>query len=195
MKLRQNNSILRSWGGVITLLCIWIFAFILSSPLFRYNKIHTLVLDIHQLEGMVHIGADQDITTEILSNNNELSNLNISSLINLVRMDGPISSRELEDEETRKTYIIYHCVENWPWQSRLIYSYTSLLLQYTVPILIVGIAYGSIWCKLNKQRKRLKSHHNISMMRQTEEMDTMYNCKANSNNDLKSKSSKPTFWN
>ncbi len=33
-----------------------------------------------------------------------------------------------------------------------------MLIQYIMPIIIVGIAYGSIWCKLNKNRKRLKDH-------------------------------------
>ena len=33
-----------------------------------------------------------------------------------------------------------------------------MLIQYIMPIIIVGIAYGSIWCKLNQNRKRLKNH-------------------------------------
>jgi hypothetical protein len=63
------------------------------------------------------------------------------------------------NNEGISTFKIYHCVENWPFhQSRMIYSYSSLLIQYILPILVVAIAYGSIWWKLNKQRKKLKNH-------------------------------------
>ena len=57
------------------------------------------------------------------------------------------------------SYKIYHCVENWPeYNSRMIYSYFTGLIQYILPFIIVGISYGSIWWKLKRHRNKLKMH-------------------------------------
>lgn len=65
------------------------------------------------------------------------------------------------NEENNDNYVlnVNHCVENWHnHTTRMIYSYSSLLIQYILPILIVGIAYGRIWWKLKNHRRRLRKH-------------------------------------
>ena len=64
-KIRQHNSssLLSSYGTFFILLFIWLFAFTLSSPLFQFNKLHTLSLDLQNLEGLIHIGSEDDLTT------------------------------------------------------------------------------------------------------------------------------------
>ncbi len=81
IKIHQNKSILRSYGTFLLLIFIWLFAFILSSPLFMFNKLHTL--DLHNIEGMIHIGTEDDLTTVFSINNlpafNQLSSVFVKS--------------------------------------------------------------------------------------------------------------------
>ena len=63
IKVHQNNSILRSYGTFLILIFIWLSAFILSSPLLLFNKLYTISLDLHNLEGVIHIGTEDDLTT------------------------------------------------------------------------------------------------------------------------------------
>ena len=86
-----------------------------------------------------------------------------------------MNSFKSEDSNDFTSININHCIENSPFlQSRLIYSYVSFVIQYTLPILIVALAYGNIWWKLKKHRNNLKSHQKDSrqmqkrMLKQTE---------------------------
>ena len=154
MKLRQNNNtILHSCGTISILAFIWLFAFILSSPLFIFNTQLTLSLDIHPND---LIQIEQEFTSPHERTNNT-TNKNVS--VNNKTLNSFVSAVSAKDGDDISSFKIYHCVENWPYhQSRIIYSYAALLIQYIFPILIVGIAYGSIWWKLNSQRNKLRSH-------------------------------------
>ena len=149
MKLRQNNTILHSCGTISILAFIWLFAFILSSPLFIFNTQLTLSLDIHPND---LIQIEQEFTSP-----HESTNVTNNYLVNIT--NSFVSTMSAKDGDDISSFKIYHCVENWPYhQSRIIYSYAALLIQYIFPILIVGIAYGSIWWKLNSQRNKLRTH-------------------------------------
>ena len=158
VKIRQTNSLLRSYGTFLIIVFIWLFAFILSSPLFLFIQLQTLT---------IKFGID--FSNKILVN--VKTNAVIDSSFNNSNILQPPTELFQPNEKNNglSTYEIYHCVENWPYhQSRVIYSFMSLLLQYIMPILIVGIAYGSIWCKLNKQRNKLKSHTRIKKKKNVE---------------------------
>ena len=88
-----------------------------------------------------------------LSNNNEEEmNLTIQSYFN-----SSFDDQNLNNSNSFG-YLVY-CVEKWPHvHSRIIFSSTSLLIQYILPILIVGVAYGQIWWKLKRHRKKLRAY-------------------------------------
>lgn len=114
------------------LICIliWLFAFLLSSPLFLFNKTNNF---------SVSFNDDESLSLESISFN---SNLTYIPIIN-----------------DSYVYSVDHCVEDWKnHQARMVYSYSSLLIQYIMPIIIVGLAYSSIWWKLKKNRTKLKQH-------------------------------------
>ncbi len=127
-------------------------AFFLSSPLFLFNRIESILIRL-----------DDNDANYLISNSN-------GSMINKTfHFDSNFEvSKKIDQinafDETDYTSVIdiNHCIENSPFhQSRLIYSYASLLTQYALPIIIVGIAYGSIWWKLKSQRNKLKNHQNM----------------------------------
>lgn len=144
MKIRQSNSLLNSYGPLAILIFIWMFAFMLSSPLFLFNILHTISLNLQS--------KDINFISEI----NTINSNNISEMA----FDFKSDLRSFDDV---KHISINHCVENSPFHSsRLLFSYASLLIQYTLPFLIVGIAYGSIWWKLKSHREKLKHHQKTS---------------------------------
>ena len=135
MKVRQSNNVLSSYGPIAILIFIWVFAFILSSPLFFFNILISL--------------KPNDF------------NLNFTDLGNSTELSFDFKNDKFENE--LKQLNINHCIEHSPFkQSRFIYSFASLLIQYTLPFLIVGIAYGSIWWKLRNHRNKLKHHQKSS---------------------------------
>ena len=58
---------------------------------------------------------------------------------------------------------VVHCLEHWPNNLRIIYSYFSGLIQYILPFIIVGMSYGCIWWKLKIHRTKLKKHSEIKI--------------------------------
>jgi hypothetical protein len=92
-------------------------------------------------------------------------NANESKLIRKKRMS-PFKNED-PIEFTSHRININHCIEYSPFiQSRLVYSYASFVIQYTLPILLVLLAYGNIWWKLKKHRKNLKSYQRDSKLMQ-----------------------------
>lgn len=166
MKIRQKNTFFSSYGSIAALIFIWVFAFLLSSPLFFFNIHKTSSLNLGSNEFSPTNDANYDSIT--FNNNTNMTNTmddwlrsSTSSGVTSLHLDGEdaINQDELE-EEFYKLMSVSHCIENSPFhQSRLIYSYASLLIQYMLPFLIVGIAYGSIWWKLTSHRNKLKSHN------------------------------------
>ncbi|RNA31346.1 neuropeptide F receptor [Brachionus plicatilis] len=133
MKVRQSNNVLNSYGPIAILTFIWVFAFILSSPLFFFNVLISL----------------------------EPRDFNFNFTINWTDSKNELFENQLEQLN------IHHCIEHSPFpQSRFIYSFASLMIQYTLPFLIVGIAYGSIWWKLRNHRNKLKHHQQNSSKQQ-----------------------------
>ena len=148
-RVRQNNNLLTSYGSILFLSSIWLFAFLLSSPLIFFNRIETMFINL-------------DSSFTVSSANGSLPvNSNSTSDEHVVRRfkRDDTFQHEFSDSEIN----IHHCIENSPFiQSRLIYSYVSFLIQYTLPILIVALAYGNIWWKLKKHRNKLKKHKKVS---------------------------------
>ena len=63
-----------------------------------------------------------------------------------------------EVKYNHEKYQLLHCVyhQSWqPWVSRLVYVYSSLLLQYLVPTIIVVISYAMIYRKIKISDKRI----------------------------------------
>nr|QVK45889.1 G protein-coupled receptor [Proales similis] len=167
VKSRQVNKtkqINNSLGSIMILVGLWMTAFLLSSPLLFFNRIQTISLDF-DLNAMMEnqLGNDSmDVS--------ELESLGDSVLAQSA------SSSSSDDLSVRLR--IHHCIENSPFnQSRLIYSYVSLLIQYVLPILIVGIAYGSIWWKLKKQKEKLRTH-TLSKRKRPDGTDAIDNSQA-----------------
>ncbi|CAF1060662.1 unnamed protein product [Brachionus calyciflorus] len=150
MKVRQSNSVLNSYGPIAILIFIWVFAFILSSPLFFFNVL--ISLEPHDF------------------------NLNFTESINSTEIDK--IAHDLPQLH------IHHCIEHSPFkQSRFIYSFASLLIQYCLPFLIVGIAYGSIWWKLRKHRNKLKHHQKNASKNKKDDNKSDTNHKGSNNNN------------
>ena len=129
-------------------------AFFLSSPLFLFNRIESI---------LIRLDSENDANYLTNSLNESFSNKSLHLDSNLDSMKRIEVMGTVDESSSLSVIDINHCIENSPFhQSRLIYSYASLLTQYTLPILIVGIAYGSIWWKLKSQRNKLKNHQNIN---------------------------------
>ncbi len=208
MKLRQSDTVFKSCGAFSILIFIWMFAFILSSPLFIYNTQHNISLNIfpHELQiemdesiknsissssthtTTTHTSSTHTTTTHIMPtySTQAFNRTNNQSFMAMPHNDSylVVNQTSANDHlEISKTLKIYHCVEIWPYQSRIVYSYSALLIQYILPILIVGIAYSSIWWKLNNQRKKLKNHtrsHLLSPTIKHEQMDSKSQTKSKS---------------
>lgn len=135
MKVRQSNNMVSSYGPIGILTFIWVFAFILSSPLFFFNVLISL----------------------------EPKDFNFNFTMSWNDSKSDLFENQLEQLN------IHHCIEHSPFpQSRFIYSFASLMIQYMLPFLIVGIAYGSIWWKLRNHRNKLK-HHQQNCSKQKKE--------------------------
>lgn len=164
MRIRQKGNIFSSYGSIICLIFIWAFAFLLSSPLFFFNAYKPLLLNFDLSSSDMSSDQSDDASdvaaaaiTAVDSTVNDQRQQHTSTTTN--DNDNEIF---LSNEHLLTHINVAHCIENSPFQqSRLIYSYTSLIIQYVLPILIVGTAYGSIWWKLKKQRDKLKSHNQI----------------------------------
>jgi hypothetical protein len=131
-----NQNQTHSIWSIVFVFIIWLASFLISSPLFFFTEIENSSMEIN------------------LSNNEEGEemNLTIQSYFN----------SSFDDQTLNKSnsfgYLIY-CVEKWPHtHSRIIFSSISLLIQYILPILIVGVAYGQIWWKLKRHRKKLRAY-------------------------------------
>lgn len=188
MRIRQTGNIFSSYGSIACLVFIWAFAFLLSSPLFLFNIYKPLLLNYDYSSKDLVIAPPIDLKSPSSSPSSSLTNATSVSVlgggdhstnltayalglhasydttsINTAGGTGGVGSSAdsiLLDEDLMAHINVAHCIENSPFhQSRLIYSYASLVIQYTLPIIIVGVAYGSIWWKLKKQRNKLKSHH------------------------------------
>ena len=144
VRLRQSSSksILRTYYSMTICVLIWLFAFMLSSPLFIFNTTthislslnenspHTQLLDTLSNE-MIDMTGESLIPFTSLSKDN-------TTLYSTTSSPSNFSSFLIDDNYA---YSIYHCVENWNnHKTRMIYSYSSLMIQYVMPILIVGIA-------------------------------------------------------
>jgi hypothetical protein len=180
MKIRQTGNIFSSFGSLLCLVFIWAFAFLLSSPLFLFNIYKPLLLNFDSSSNDITVFAQETTPISLfqtdtsssssvdfslpLSSTSSLAKMHVSQSMIDSQLDLGASAADLNaaPDEFYFNLNVAHCIENSPFhQSRLIYSYASLLIQYTLPILIVGVAYGSIWWKLKKQRDKLKSHqHN-----------------------------------
>ncbi len=150
--VRQSNNI-NSVRSILVLVFIWFLAFFLSSPLFLFNRIESILIRLDD--------NDTNYLTSYSngSMSNKSINCNSNSEVSMI-LDQFVTADEID---STNIIDINHCIENSPFhQSRLIYSYSSLLTQYTLPIIIVGIAYGSIWWKLKSQRNKLKNHQNMN---------------------------------
>jgi hypothetical protein len=159
MKIRTTSVALRSYITFAFLTFIWFFAFLLSSPLFLFNKIESQLIDL-DVEAVNGLYNDTDASE---SSNEANSSLNADAIGEHHSNIDEIDLAFLNGKRT--IYDVYHCVENWPFNhSRLFYSYSSLLIQYILPILIVGVAYGSISLKLKKQRSKLKNHSQLAAL-------------------------------
>ncbi len=142
--VRQSNN-LRSCRSIGILVLIWFMAFFLSSPLFFFNRIESII---------IKLDANVNDANYLLESVNDTLNYSMP-----VGSYASTTTAKNIIEGSLNEIVINHCIENSPFnQSRLIYSYASLLMQYVLPILIVGIAYGSIWWKLKTQRDKLKHH-------------------------------------
>lgn len=188
MRIRQSGNIFSSYGSIACLVFIWVFAFILSSPLFFFNIYKPLLLlnvdskdivlappaDLLKPSSSSSSSSASNASAAFSSYSSRSSfnndhNTNVTSFTAYMLPyqsdttgSSPSSGGDsiIIDDDLLAQIDVAHCIENSPFhQSRLIYSYTSLIIQYVLPILIVGIAYGSIWWKLKKQRDKLKSHH------------------------------------
>ena len=147
-RIRQKSTLTSSFGSIAILIFIWFLAFFLSSPLILFNRIETMYIDFDS--NIINIKNDildvDNITSSydenyFDSNKNEINNKVALNRTSNIRSKRDISGDKLMDFS--KSININHCVENSPFhQSRLIYSYISLLIQYTLPILIVGTTYG-----------------------------------------------------
>ena len=96
--------------------------------------------------------------------------------INLHNIEFNASNTENENNASesvnRYGYLVY-CVEKWPHAySRILFSCFSLLVQYILPILIVGVAYGQIWWKLKRHRSKLRSYYTVSMHKNSDVVET-----------------------
>lgn len=179
MKIRQTGNIFSSFGSLLCLVFIWAFAFLLSSPLFLFNIYKPLLLNFDSSSNDITVFAQETTPISLFqtdtssssvdfslppSSTSSLAKMHVSQSMLDSQIDLGASAADLNAaaDEFYFNLNVAHCIENSPFhQSRLIYSYASLLIQYTLPILIVGVAYGSIWWKLKKQRDKLKSHqHN-----------------------------------
>ena len=164
VRLRQSSSksILRTYYSMTICVLIWLFAFMLSSPLFIYNTTTHISLSLNENSFNTQLldtlsNEMIDMTSESLIPFTSLSKDN-TSLYSTTSSPTNFSSFLIDDNDV---YSIYHCVENWTnHKTRMIYSYSSLMIQYVMPILIVGIAYCSIWWKLKTHRSKLKKHTN-----------------------------------
>lgn len=150
MKIRQSNNFLSSYGSITCLIFIWAFAFLLSSPLFIFNK-YFKEKNSYIFQENLNSSSNEFASNSSISNNSSFASHEHETL------------EQFEFDETLSEVTVAYCIEDWPFpKSRLIYSYASLLIQYTLPIIIVGIAYGSIWWKLKSHRNKLKSHNQQS---------------------------------
>ena len=148
-RISKKNSLLNSCGSIVSLVLIWLFAFFLSSPLIFFNRIETIDIDF---DASMHLNEHGE---------NKHFNASESKIERNKRMTS------FKDSNDFTSININHCIENSPFlQSRLIYSYISFVIQYTLPILIVALAYGNIWWKLKKHRNNLKSHQKDSRLLQ-----------------------------
>ena len=165
LKIRKSNTkatSLRTYSSILICVFIWLFAFLLSSPLFIYNitthisvSLNEPSLQSRELESFPNDILDSKIDL-ITSLNRMIMTLN-GTFLPFTKSSEVNSTQSIKFNEN--IYSIYHCVENWPsGETRMIYSYSSLLIQYILPIIIVGLAYGSIWWKLKNHRKNLKNH-------------------------------------
>lgn len=157
---------IRKSGRLFSIAClafIWIFAFVLSSPLFLFN------LQISVFDTVPPLTADFSQSSSDDAEPHSGSGLGAgASNSSAPRWPPPPLTKEiiiLDEQVGTDTPIaaddihIFYCIENSPFhQSRLVYSYVSLIIQYMLPILIVALAYSSIWWKLKTQRSKLKRH-------------------------------------
>jgi hypothetical protein len=180
MKVRQKNAFFCSYGALGGIIFIWIFAFLLSSPLFLFNTLNSMQINLNEdLPYLInttslHNNINKDDEFSLKSSSSFSSSppsdfyaslTPIGTLTTSVNNEFDDSSNfnfEFDPNEL-KLIKINHCIEYSPFnQSRLIYSYASLMVQYMLPFLIVGLAYGSIWWKLRNHRNKLKKHKNNS---------------------------------
>jgi neuropeptide F receptor len=139
MRVRQSKGATTSWAPILIIIFIWLFAFLLSSPLFFFNTINSMLLDFNDNLMTGGSGSEFNQTGEDM-------------------LPGAQSTFEFDTSDLQLIKID-HCIESSPFMSsRLIYSYVSLLIQYMLPIIIVGLAYGSIWYKLKTHRNKLNNH-------------------------------------
>jgi hypothetical protein len=147
-RIRQKSTLTSSFGSIAILIFIWFLAFFLSSPLILFNRIETMYIDFDSnIINTKNDTLDFNNTTSSYNENYfdsrkyESNNRTVLNRSDKIRIKRDLSGDKLIDFSD--SININHCVENSPFhQSRLIYSYVSLLIQYTLPILIVGTTYG-----------------------------------------------------
>lgn len=204
VRVRQTNTNKSTSFGLIPLIIIiliWLLAFLLSSPLFLFNTMKSMELDIDLASqgsiGYLSNGSSSSINIVSLYETDPSDDMYAASSSSIRDSDrhepsslspppdkvflkptpsnraGPSSqggagdaAAIYEDFDILDLMKINHCIESSPFaSSRLIYSYATLVLQYLVPILIVALAYGSIWWKLKTHRKKLKNHQSTTSSR------------------------------
>ncbi len=166
--VRKNTTFSNSFDSILVIVFIWLMAFLLSSPLFFFNQLETISINFD----MTHMSH------ELASNQSEhgfLSTTTTRTNVEAILDRNRLEKKENKIEHSLERLNIYHCIENEPFQestrqsvnesyhTRLLYSYSSLIVQYVLPILIVGIAYGSISWKLKKQKDKLKKHQLVHL--------------------------------
>jgi hypothetical protein len=170
MRIRQNKGTVGSYTPIVILIFIWLFAFLLSSPLFFFNTINSMLLDFNDNNLLGGNGNGHFNHTSPTAEDHHADNGVLPESSSTTTSATTTSQNDMFDFDTSdlKFIKIDHCIESSPFMSsRLIYSYASLLIQYTFPILIVGVAYGSIWWKLKTHRNKLKNHKDAAMQSST----------------------------
>ncbi len=172
MRMRNSNTkstSMRTYMSIVICVFIWLFAFVLSSPLFVYNTTTHMSVSLDEPSLQTQEPYQNDYSDH--------SKTPLTSFATTLNSTVPLFSKLSDDninitqtiEFDENVYSIHHCVENWrSSEIRMIYSYSSLLIQYILPIIIFGLAYGSIWWKLKKHRKNL-TKHNLKLNHQVEQ--------------------------
>lgn len=169
VRLRQStakSAEIRTYFSMAICALIWVFAFLLSSPLFYYNT--TTHISVSFNENGLHAAPSLETLPSTTLEESLLPFTSTTTLGTTIPLASSTtktpSSQNLTDsflvlDDNDYQLSIYHCVEKWQnHKTRMIYSYSSLLIQYILPIVIVGAAYMSIWWKLESHRSKLRKH-------------------------------------